>query len=133
MTGKFFKSPHFWANIAITLVLIFIYRAWPWRSWDFDESLWRWFGWLSPLYTLAIVEFMLHVIGILFLVPIIYAAIIFSWRGALVAYLLSLFGVLPITLNVWSLSSFITNMTLLLLPLFIASIIAFELARRRRD
>ncbi len=133
MNGKIFKSPHFWANIAITLILVFIYQAWPWRAWDFDSGLWRWFSWLSPLYNLAIAEFVHYIVGILFLVPIIYSAIVFSWRGALVTYLLSLFGVLPITLNIWSLSAFITNMTLLLLPLFVSSIIALELARRRRE
>jgi two-component system sensor histidine kinase DegS len=131
--GKIFKSPHFGANIAVTLVLVFIYQTWPWRAWDFDEGLWRWFSWLSPLYNVAITEFVHHIVGILFLVPIIYAAIFFSWQGALTTYLLSLFGVLPIILSIWSVASLITNLTLLLLPLFIASIVAFELARRRRE
>lgn len=131
--GKFFKSPHFWAIIVITLFLVFIYQAWPWRTWKFEEGFWRWFYWLSPLNSLAIVELMNRIVGILFLVPIIYAAIVFSWQGALAAFLLALVSVLPITLDIWSTNSLITNMTLLLLPFFITSLVAFELARRRRE
>jgi two-component system sensor histidine kinase DegS len=131
--GKFFKSPHFWAILVITLFLVFIYQAWPWRTWKFEEGFWQWFSWLSPLYSLAIVELMNRIVGILFLVPIIYAAIVFSWQGALATFLLALVSVLPITLDIWSTSSLITNMILLLLPLFITSLVAFELARRRRE
>ena len=131
--GKIFKSPHFWAIIVVTFFLVFIYQAWPWRTWKFEEGFWQWFSWLSPLYSLAIVELMNRIVGILFLVPIIYAAVVFSWQGALVTFLLALVSVLPITLDIWSTSSLITNMILLLLPLFVASLVAFELARRRRE
>ena len=131
--GKIFKSPHFWAITVITLFLVFIYQAWPWRTWKFEEGLWQWFSWLTPLYSLAIVELMNRIVGILFLVPIIYAAIVFSWQGALATFLLALVSVLPIMLDIWSTSSLITNMILLLLPLLITSLVAFELARRRRE
>lgn len=131
--GKIYKSPHFWAIIVITLFLLLIYQAWPWRTWKFEEGFWQWFSWLHPLYDLAIIELINRIVGILFLVPIIYAAIVFSWQGALVIFLLALTGVLPITLDIWSVSSLITNLTLLLLPLFVASLVAFELARRRRE
>lgn len=131
--GKFFKSPHFWAIIVITLFLVLIYQAWPWRTWKFEEGFWQWFSWLSPLYNLAIIELINRVVGILFLVPIIYAAVVFSWQGALVTFLLALISVLPIALDVWSTSSLITNMLLLLVPLFVVSLVAFELARRRRE
>jgi two-component system sensor histidine kinase DegS len=131
--GKIYKSPHFWAIIVITLFLLFIYQAWPWRTWQFEEGFWRWFSWLTPLYSLALVELMNRIVGVLFLVPIIYAAVVFSWQGALVIFLLALVAVLPITLDIWSVSSLITNLTLLLLPWFFASLIAFELARQRRE
>jgi len=131
--GKIFKSPHFWAIIVITLFLVFIYQAWPWRGWKFDEGIWQWFYWLSPLYNLVIVEMTYHAVGILFLVPIIYMAIVFSWQGALITFLLALIGVLPIMLDIWSTSSLITNLVLLLLPVLIVSIVTFELARRRRE
>lgn len=130
---KILNNPHLWAIIVITLFLVFIYQAWPWRIWMFEEGIWRWFSWLSPLHNVAIVELINHIVGILFLVPIIYAAVVFSWQGALATFLLALFGVLPIMLAIWSTSSLTTNMILLLLPLFITSLVAFELARRRRE
>ncbi|MDH5695631.1 MAG: sensor histidine kinase [Dehalococcoidia bacterium] len=131
--GKIVNSPHFWAIIVITLVLIFIYQAWPWREWKFIYGVWQWFPWLSSLYRLALVEFMNRIVGILFFVPIIYAAVVFSWRGALTTSLLSLGGVLPIIVDMWSINALITNMVLLLLPLFIVSIAAFELEWRRKE
>lgn len=131
--GKTLKSPHFWVIFVITLFLIFIYQAWPWRTWKFEEGLWPWFSWLHVLYNLAIAELINHIVGILFLVPIIYAAIVFSWQGALVTFLLALIGVLPIMLDIWSTSSLITNMVLLLLPLFVTLVVTFELSWRRRE
>jgi two-component system sensor histidine kinase DegS len=123
------KSPHFWVILAISLVLIFIYQAWPWRPWNVEP----WFPWLSPLYNLAIVELMNRIIGILFLIPIIYAAIVFSWQGALGAYFLALVGALPIITGFWAMSSQITNSVLLLLPVLIVSIIVYELTWRRKE
>jgi signal transduction histidine kinase len=131
--GKLVSSPHFWAIIVITLVLIFIYQAWPWRVWKFDYGIWQWFPWLSSLYRLALVEVTNHIVGILFFLPIVYAAIFLSWRGALIATLLSLGGVLPIIVDMWHASTFITNVVLLLLPLFVVSIATFELEWRRKE
>jgi signal transduction histidine kinase len=131
--GKIFKSPHFWAILVITLFLILLYQAWPWRPWKFEEGIWQWFSWLSPLYRLAVAEVINRVVGILFLVPIIYAAIIFSWRGALTTFLLAMIGVLPLVLDIWSTSSLLTNILFLLIPVLITSIVAFELSWRRRE
>ena len=131
--GKIVNSPHIWAIIVITLFLIFIYQAWPWREWKFDYGVWQWFPWLSVLYNLAIVEFVNHIVGILFLIPIIYAAVVFWWRGALAIWLLSLGGVLPIIVDIWSINAIITNIALLLLPLLVISIVAFELERGRKE
>jgi two-component system sensor histidine kinase DegS len=127
--GKIVNNPHFWAIIVVTLALIFIYQEWPWRAW----SLGPWFSWLSPLYNLVLIELKGHIVGILFLVPIIYAAIVFSWQGALVTFSLSLVGVLPIILDIWSTSSLINNIALLLLPFLTVSIVAFELKWRRKE
>jgi two-component system sensor histidine kinase DegS len=126
--GKIVKNPHFWAILLITVALLFIYRAWPWRPWNVGP-----FPWLTLLNKLALVELMNHMVGVLFLVPIIYATIVFSWRGALVTFLLSLVGALPIMIDIWSISSLITNIVLLLLPLLVVSIVAFELAWRRKE
>ena len=127
--GRIINNPHFWAIIVITVAVIFIYQAWPWRAWSLEP----WFAWLAPLYNLVLIELRGHIVGILFLVPIIYAAIVFSWQGALVTFLLALVGVLPIMVDIWSISSLITNMVLLLLPFLVVSIIAFELKWRRKE
>jgi two-component system sensor histidine kinase DegS len=131
--GKIVNNPHFWAIIAITLFLIFIYQAWPWREWKFTHGIWQWFPWLSALYRLAIVEVTNHIVGILFFVPIIYAVVFFSWRVALPISLLSLGGVLPIIVGMWSIASMITNIVLLLLPLLAISIATLELEWRRKE
>jgi two-component system sensor histidine kinase DegS len=126
--GKIARNPHFWAILLITVALLFIYHAWPWRPWNVGP-----FPWLTSLDNLALVELMNHMVGVLFLIPIIYAAIVFSWQGALITFLLSLVGVLPIAIGIWSVSSMITNIVLLLLPLLVVSIVAFELAWRRKE
>jgi two-component system sensor histidine kinase DegS len=131
--GKLVGNPHFWAIIVITLVLIFIYQAWPWRVWRFDYGIWQWFPWLSSLYRLAILESTNHIVGILFFAPIIYASAFFSWRGALVVSLLSLGGVLLVVVDMWPINIIISNMVLLLLPLFVVSIATFELEWHRKE
>ena len=123
------KNPHFWAILVISVILVFIYQAWPWRPWNLGER----FLWLSPLYNVALLELKNHIIGVLFLIPVIYAAIIFSWPCILIAYVLTLVGLLPIATDILSTSSLITNIVLLLLPFFIVSIIAFELEWRRKE
>jgi two-component system sensor histidine kinase DegS len=127
------RNPHFWAITIITLLLIFIYQAWPWRVWQFDDGIWRYFFWLAPLHKLAFFELLNRICGVLFLVPIIYAAIVFSWRGALITFLLSLVVVLPIIVNVWSLIYIITNVLILLLPLLVILLVSFELAWRLKE
>jgi two-component system sensor histidine kinase DegS len=129
LSRNIIKSPHFWVILAISLVLIFIYQAWPWRPWNVEP----WFPWLSPLYNLSSVELMSRIIGILFLIPIIYAAIVLSWQGALGAYLLALVSVLPIITVFRSMNSLITNLVLLLLPVLITSIVVYEMTWRRKE
>jgi two-component system sensor histidine kinase DegS len=132
--GKIVNSPHFWAIIVITLFLIFIYHAWPWREWKFEHGVWQWFPWLSSLYSLAIAEYLNRVVGILFLVPIIYAAVVFLWKGALAVCLVSLGGgVLPIIVDMWSITSIIPNIAVLLIPFLAVSIATFEIEWRRKE
>jgi signal transduction histidine kinase len=130
---KLLKSPYFWAIIVINLFLIFVYQAWPWREWQFTDGLWQWFPWLSSFDKLAIVEATNHIFGILFFLPIICAAVFLSWRVALIATLLSLGGVLPVIVDMWSIDNITTNMILLMLPLFVVSIATFELNWRRKE
>jgi signal transduction histidine kinase len=132
-TRRLLNNPHFWVIIAVTLFLVFIYQAWPWRYWMVDDGIWQWFPWLSSLYRLALFEAINKIVGILFLVPIIYSAAFFFWRGALVTSLLSLGGVLPIIAPMWSFRLVGQNTVMLLLPLFIVSIATFEIEWHRKE
>jgi signal transduction histidine kinase len=123
------RNPHFWAVLVISLALVFLYQTWPWRS----VSAGSWFPWLTLLDGLAFWEVSNRIIGVLFLIPIIYATVVFSWRGALMAFLLALAGTLPILTSFRSTSNVVTNIVLLLLPFLIVSIVAFELAWRRKE
>jgi len=98
-----------------------------------DHGIWQWFPRLSSLYRLALVEAMNNAIGILFLAPIIYSAVFFSWRGALVTSLLSLAGVLSVMVGVWSIRTIMPNVILLLMPLLVVSIATSELEWRRKE
>jgi len=122
-------NPHFWVVLVVTLALIFFYQTWPWRASNVEQ----WFPWPSFFIDLAVMEFVNHTVGILFLVPIIYAAVFFSWRGALAAFLLSLGGVIPIIIYTWSINAVISNIAMLLLPLLIISLVTFELEWRHKE
>jgi signal transduction histidine kinase len=128
------KNPHFWTIIIITLVLTLVYSQWPWRVWQFEDGVWQWFPWLSQLYNLALLEYKLHIVGGLFLIPILYATIVFGWRGACIFSVISLLGVLPVIEDLWvTTSSLITNMSVLLLPVTVVLLIRIEIELRRKD
>lgn len=84
---------------------------------------------------MAFFEFKYRIIGTLFLIPILYGAIVFWWRGALLAWALSLAAVLPLLIRIWQSNphTLITNLAFLILPLLIVSILAFELEWRAKE
>ena len=126
------RNPHFWLIVLISILVLLIYVGWPWRDWQLDHGIWRFFPWLSSLYALARFESANHLVGILFFIPIIYTAVLFSWQSALVASLIAVAGILPIIINMWLPTSIITNLLILLLPLFIIMITSIEMERRRQ-
>jgi len=118
----------------MTLFLTFFYPLWPWREWEFTQGIWKWTPWLTVFYNVAAFESFHHLIGSLFLFPIIYATVIFRWQGALVVFLFSIIGissVLPYYHNV--VESMITNISILLLPALVMLAINFELELRRKE
>jgi two-component system, NarL family, sensor histidine kinase DegS len=119
-----------WAIITLTGIAIVIYNTWPWGNWQFTDFIFQWMPWLSSLY---IMELTNHTIGILFLIPIIYAALVFSWPGAMVIYFISLLVVIPAIGSSWSFNAFAGNMGVLLLPLLLISIASLQIQRLRRD
>jgi two-component system, NarL family, sensor histidine kinase DegS len=129
-----YQSLHFWIIVAITIFLIFIYPLWPWREWQFTDGIWQWLSWLSSLRYLALFESSHHLIGSLFLLPIIYATIVFKWYFALVVFLVSFVGLWNILPGYWiNPDTGLANISILLLPVLVMLAIQVELELRRRD
>ncbi len=128
---RIFTNPHFWTLVALSVMLLFIYQAWPWRDWQFASGFWSHFSWLSGLSSFVTnVELKLNIFGVLFFVPIIYGSLTLSWPGGIFAWLLSLIWLLP-TLSPWGTRWMVSNLVLLLLPALLAAIMAGE--RRWRE
>ena len=120
---------HLLIILAVILFLTFLYSKWPWREYT-PYGLWEYPG----LFRLASLEFKYHFVGSLFTIPILYATVVFRWRGALVAFLMSLAGLLPLLLSIWSnLESLIINITFLFIPMAIILIIYLALEQRARE
>jgi two-component system, NarL family, sensor histidine kinase DegS len=128
------KNYHFWAIVLIFAFLIIVYLPWPWREWNLDYGIWRWMGWLAPLYDLAKIEVHYQIVGSLFLLPVIYASIVFKWQGSLIGSVVLMISVLPIIISLWGdFTMRMTNIIVLLLPITIVMIIKIELELRRKD
>jgi hypothetical protein len=128
-------NPHIWIIVFLTLFLIFLYRAWPWREFNFHSNGLHWWPLFSPLENLALFEIRYHLIGSLFFLPIIYATITyFLSKGGLLITLIPLVGLWPV-LNLWKVdfSAFLTNIVILMLPILIVVAIKIELELRRKD
>jgi signal transduction histidine kinase len=122
---------NFWILTSVTLLLIFLYQYWPWNDmlYSQDNQLYScisdWFHFL------ATIEFKYHAVGSLFIVPILYGGIVFWWRGALFAFILSLLGVLPVLLKLWILpENFFSNIIVFVTPMAIITVTALELQLR---
>lgn len=115
-------NPHFWIIICIMFALAILYDSWPWKDWDY--WLWR----------LATIEFSMDLIGSIFLIPIVYAAIVFRWRGVLVVWSLSMMIILPqIIEHPANIESLLRNIAFLLFPVLIVLIITLELKWREKE
>ena len=131
--GKIFANAHFWIILVISISLFFIYGAWPWREWQFTTGVWQLVPWLASLHSLAVFEWTGHIVGILFFIPIIYASIVFSWPGTLAVTLIAYARILPIIIGIWTETSILTNIVVLIIPFLFLSLATFELEKRRRD
>lgn len=132
-TKRVVRNPHFWVVVVMSVALLFIYQAWPWREFQFERGVWRYFSWLSALDPLVVnVELRYHLIGVLFFIPIIYGSVMLSWPGGIFAWLLALIWVLP-NLARWSGSTFAINMALLLLPAMVVAVVTLERQSRERE
>lgn len=117
---KMIRNIHFWIIIAIIGVLIVIYYGWDdWFPW-----FWRYF----------VFEFGRDIIGTLFLIPFLYASLVFWWRGAITVWALSAVAMLPLVIDYsGNLESFLFNSALSFIPLAVIIIITSELKWRDKQ
>lgn len=132
--GHSIKSPQFWIVAIVIIFLAILYSSWPWRSWSLILGVWPLGSSFHSLNLLADMEFRYHTIGILFLIPIFYSAVVFGWRGSLITWVFCILPLLPIITRLWpNLPLIIGNMVFLLVPFFIMLIVAVEVEWRRRE
>lgn len=120
----FLYNTHFWAIALIVLFLTVFY----YQNFIFGHRV------LSYFWYLELYEFNYNLIGSLFLVPLIYSAVVFRWQGTVFMWLISMAIILPQILTFRNdLVSHVTNIFYLLIPLIIAIYISLQLGWRDRE
>lgn len=118
--GKMIRSVHFWIVILIMAAITLVYYEWQeWFPW-----FWRYF----------LFEFKNKIIGIPFIIPFLYASVVFWWRGSLIVWALSAAAILPRLIYYsphWE--SLLRNIAFSFVPLTIVIIITLELRWRERQ
>lgn len=115
-------NPHFWVLVLVTVVLVVLYHAWPWRDYA---------PWLSNF---ALFELKYDMVGSLFMIPLTYAILTLWWRGALIIWSLSFVAVLPQMIQLTSDFGFwLRNMSLFFLPLSLILIASLVLKWRHKE
>jgi len=125
--SRVFRNLHFWAIVFIILGLTFIYYSDITFTSLFNQR-WNW------LWHLEIFEFNNDLHGSLFFIPLIYAALVFWWRGILLTWLFAMAIMIPrICYYAPDINSLITNIFLLLVPLLIVAILALQIKWRESE
>lgn len=125
--SKIFRNFHFWAILIIMLGLTFLYYYDIWfTSLSSQRANWLWY--------LVTFEFNYDLHGSLFIIPCLYAALIFWWRGILLTWLFTMAITTPRILYYSpDINSLITNIFLLLVPLLIVTILALQIKWRESE
>jgi signal transduction histidine kinase len=119
-----FRNTHFWAIVLIVLFLTVFY----YQSFIFGHRV------LSYFWYLELYEFNYNIIGSLFLIPLIYSAVVFRWQGTVIMWFISMAIILPQILTFRNdLVSHVTNVFYLLIPLIIAVYISLQRGWRDRE
>jgi len=121
---KSLRTLHFWVITVLMVVLTVFY----YQTALFGQRVF-------PLaWNLELFEFNYNFIGSLYCIPLVYAALVFWWRGILITWLLSMFLILPriLTFRADPVSHF-TNIFYLLIPLLVVVLISLELNWRNRQ
>jgi two-component system, NarL family, sensor histidine kinase DegS len=124
-------NPHFWAILFIICAISIFYYFFYYTD---TSALSAHNGWQSYLWNVKIFEFKYHFYGSLFYIPIIYAALVFTWPGALISCILSLLFAFPhAVLSTPYIPYLVTNLIFLLAPFMIVFLFAIERNWRRKE
>jgi signal transduction histidine kinase len=117
-------SPHFWAILLIIIFLTVLYYETLIFGYRIFPFFWR----------LELFEFNYNAIGSLFCIPVIYAALVFWWRGAFIVWIISMFIIMPQIIAFRDDPvSHVTNFFYLLIPLIIVTYISLEMNWREKE
>ena len=118
---------HFWIIIFIILIITSMYYGGVFIV-DASHSRYYW------LWKLIAFEYVNHILGSLFWIPNIYAAIIFWWRGVVGSWLVTMVLILPIMLHYTTRpSSIFFNIIFLLVPVLLVLTIALYMRQRELE
>ena len=121
---RFQFNHHLVIIIVLITVIAAVYYVW-YDSW-YDRYEWFW--------RFSIFEFRNDLIGSLFLIPFIYASLVFWWQGSFFVWLVSLFVAMPRMVNYsFDPAEVARNVTLSSVPLMIIMTITLELKWRERQ
>src|SRR4030042_998476 len=125
--SRLLRNFHFWAIIFILIVITFIYYS-DLTFVSLLDQRWSW------LWRLVIFEFNNDIHGSLFLIPFIYAALVFWWRGILLTWLFAMAIMIPrIYYYAPNINSLVTNIILLLVPLLIVALLVLQIKWRESE
>lgn len=118
--GKQLRNPHFIIILGIVFVITYAYYNW--------YGKYEWF-WLFSVW-----EFQNDVIGILYIIPILYASLVFWWKGTLIVWSLSILVILPrMIIYSYGFGPFMRNLAVALIPFTLVAVINLELQWRERQ
>jgi signal transduction histidine kinase len=125
-TRRVITTPHFWIVCLLFFTMVFLYYG-------YEYSRSTIIGWLPWFWRVIVFEFRYHVNGIFFYIPFLYTVLIFSWRGGMIVWLLSMIVIFPHVLSFSPNPSFlISNMLYLSIPLIVAILVVMESRWRER-
>ncbi len=112
-SSKLIRNRHFWIIIALQVLLTSLYHGW------FGRVTWFWRMWMF--------ECRYDIFGILFIITLVYAYIVFKWRGALFIWVSTAMAMLPFLIIYKPFPLSITrNVFIGLIPLGVIITIAME-------
>lgn len=92
------KNLNFWLILLSTILITMLYLVWPWQSWIIENSIWRYFPWLSALKPLAIWEILNEIFGIMFIIPNVYAFAAIRSKDLISTIFIIIIGFIPMIL-----------------------------------